>query len=68
MFDRPSKRIHNLAESIRKAIDDGRITDSEYQQILNAAEADHVIDANERELLRQLHAMIVDGTIERVRD
>lgn len=63
----PSKRIHALTDLIRKAIEDGRITDAEYFAILRVAEADQVIDANERALLRQLHAMISDGTVERVR-
>ncbi len=62
-----SKRIHDLADLIRKAIDDGRVTDAEYAAILRMAEADNVIDRSERELLRQLHSMISDGTVERVR-
>lgn len=63
----PSKRIHVLSDLIRKAIADGRVTDAEYAAILRAAEADQVIDASERALLRQLHSMINDGTVERVR-
>lgn len=63
-----SKRIHALGDLIRKAIDDGRVTDAEYAAILRTAEADHVIDSGERALLRQLHTMIDDGTVERVRE
>jgi guanylate kinase len=66
-MQKASQRIHHLADLIRKAIEDGQVTDSEYAAILRAAEADQVIDASERALLRQLHSMINDGTIERVR-
>jgi tellurite resistance protein len=39
---------------------------TEYQEILTQANADGIIDAEEQRLLRQLQAMIEDGTVKRV--
>ena len=57
---------HRLAELIRHAMDDLEITGKEYQQIMHMASEDGHVDAAEAALLAQLHAMINDGTIERV--
>ncbi len=55
-----------LAEMIKKAIDDGKLTTLEYDQILAEADADGVIDAQEKNLLRQLQDMLSNGTIKKV--
>jgi hypothetical protein len=57
-----------LAELIKKAIDDHKLTTSEYESILALADADGVIDAQERRLLAHLQDMLSDGTIKRVPD
>ena len=59
---------HTLREMIDRAIQDERITASEYNQIIEQANADGVIDAEEKELLAALHSMIADGTVKRVKD
>jgi tellurite resistance protein len=53
---------------IDKAIRDERVTASEYNSIIEQANADGIIDAEEKALLASLHAMIADGTVKRVRD
>jgi hypothetical protein len=57
-----------LAELIKKAIDDHKISSSEYERILALADADGVIDANEKRLLSQLQDMLADKTVVRVPD
>ena len=57
-----------LREMIDKAIADERITASEYNAILQQANADGVIDAEERQLLAALQTMLADGTVKRVKD
>jgi hypothetical protein len=51
---------------IKKAIDDGQLTNSEYDRILALADADGVIDAQEKRLLSQLQEMLSNRTIKRV--
>lgn len=55
-----------LIEEIKKAIEDLEVTNAEYQAIMNAAMADHHIDPLEKDLLRQFHELIANGTIKRV--
>lgn len=57
-----------LKEMIDKAIQDERITAGEYNAIIEQANADGKIDAEEKELLAALHAMIADGTVKRVKE
>jgi len=57
-----------LSAMIKKAIDDGKITNMEYERILAVAEADHVIDSQEKRLLAQLQDMLSNKTIVRVPD
>jgi tellurite resistance protein len=57
-----------LAEMIKKAIDDGKITNLEYDQILMLADADGVIDAQEKRLLGQLQDLLANKTVVRVPD
>lgn len=55
-----------LAEMIKKAISDGQLTNSEYDQILALAHADMQIDAQEKRLLAQLQEMLANKTVIRV--
>jgi len=57
-----------LAELIKKAIHDGKITNTEYDRILVLADADGVIDPQEKRLLAQLQDMLSNKMIVRVPD
>ena len=57
-----------LAEMIKKAIQDGKLSNSEYEQILSLAQADHVVDSQEKRLLTQLQEMLSDKSVVRVPD
>lgn len=57
-----------LGELLKKAIEDCELTHSEHQRIVAIAHSDHVIDAQEQQLLSQLQQMIANGTIKKVRD
>ncbi len=61
-----SKSAQKLSEIIKKAIDDHRITNAEYDEILSIVDEDGIIDPQEKRLLAELHAMIADRTIRRV--
>ena len=55
-----------LEEMIKKAIEDSKLTNSEYERIL--ALADGVIDHQEKRLLTQLQEMLTDKSVVRVPD
>ena len=55
-----------LAEMIKAAIKDGKLTNDEYDRILMLAEADQVIDPQEKKLLAQLQELLANKTIIRV--
>jgi hypothetical protein len=57
-----------LTEMIKRAIDDGKLTNSEYERILALADADGVIDAQEKKLLTQLQEMLTNKTVVRIPD
>lgn len=57
-----------LAAMIKKAIDDGELTNTEYDMILALADADGVIDAQEKRLLSQLQELLANKTVVRVPD
>jgi uncharacterized membrane protein YebE (DUF533 family) len=61
-----SESGRKLAAMIKHAIDDGKLTTAEYEQILHLADEDGHIDAQERSLLRNLQEMITNGTVKRV--
>ena len=63
---KPSESARRLAEMINKAIEDERITNAEYEEILRIANEDGLIDSEERSLLAQLQEMIADKTVRRV--
>lgn len=56
-----------LREMIDKAIADEKLTAAEYEAIIAQANADGMIDAEEKALLATLHAMIADGTVKRIK-
>jgi uncharacterized membrane protein YebE (DUF533 family) len=66
-MDKPSKSATSLKELINAAISDLEVTPSEYQQIMDHAQADSHLDKEESALLAQFHEMINNGTIKRVR-
>ncbi len=55
-----------LAEMIKKAIKDGKLTNAEYDQIMMLADADGVIDAQEKRLLNQLQELLANKSVVRV--
>ena len=55
-----------LADLIKKAIEDGELTTSEYNAILKQVDEDKVLDSDEKILLQQLQDMLADKTIKRV--
>jgi len=61
-----SESAEKLRKLIDKAIDDHKLTRSEYDMIINHATADAHIDSHERALLNQLQEMIDDKIIKLV--
>lgn len=61
-----TKSGKSLEELIKKAIDDHVIKNSEYEEIIELAHADGVIDAHEKVLLQELNDLIADRTVKRV--
>jgi hypothetical protein len=55
----------NLGAVIKKAIVDGELSNSEYEEIMMIANADQVIDSQEKNLLRQLQELLSNGTVKR---
>jgi hypothetical protein len=66
-MDKPSKSATDLKSLIKHAIQDLEVTPSEYQQIMDLAHKDSVMDKEEKALLSQFNEMISNGTITRVR-
>lgn len=56
-----------LRERIEKAIEDERITREEYEEIINIATEDGVIDKHEQALLSELQQMIEDRVVRFIR-
>ncbi len=67
-MERTGESGAKLAEMIKKAIEDGKLTNSEYDQIMMIAGSDMKIDAQEKNLLRQLQEMLSNKTVIRVPD
>lgn len=63
---KPSSSATDLKLLIKRAISDLEITHTEYQEIMNLAHADGVIDQEEKTLLAQFQQMISNGTLKRV--
>ncbi len=66
-MEKPSKSAGGLKQLINEAISDLEVTPQEYQQIMDAAQADGHLDKEEQALLAQFHQMINNGTLKRVR-
>ncbi len=64
---KPSQSAMNLKALINHVILDMEVTPLEYQEIMDLAHDDGVIDKEERALLSHFHEMISNGTIKRVR-
>ncbi len=65
---KPSQSATSLKALINHVISDLEVTDTEYQEIMDMANDDGVIDNEESALLSQLQQMISNGTVKRVRD
>jgi len=63
---KPSKNAGNLLQTIKKAIEDHKITTTEYDKILSIANEDGMIDEQEKALLTQLQEMLDNKTVKRV--
>jgi hypothetical protein len=61
-----SSEAVRLKAMIDKAIEDHRITTTEYEKILALANADMKIDPQERQLLAQLQELLTSGAVKRV--
>lgn len=61
-----TKSGEKLADVIKKAIDDHVITNAEYEEIIELANKDGIIDSHERVLMQELKNMIADKTVKRV--
>ncbi|MCX7982736.1 MAG: hypothetical protein N2572_07500 [Syntrophales bacterium] len=61
-----SSSAEKVKKIIEKAIEDHEITHTEYEKILAAVNADMVVDAQEKQLLAQLHELIETGVVKRV--
>lgn len=58
-----SEGAKNLRTIIEKAMEDHKISKSEYDKIIHAATDDNHVDRQELALLRELQEMIADKTI-----
>lgn len=63
---KPSSSARKLSDLIHTAIEDHRITNAQYEEIIHIANEDGIIDPEERALLSQLHEMIADKSVVRV--
>ena len=57
------KKSARLREMIEHAIEDHIITREEYDQIINLAGEDGIIDRHEQALLAELQGMLQDGSV-----
>ena len=64
---KPSQSAGQLMELINHAIQDCEVTPKEYNEIMEMAQADSHLDAEEKALLAQFQEMISNGAIKRVR-
>jgi hypothetical protein len=61
-----SKNAHTLKIMIEKAIEDHKVTRSEYEMILHQATEDGIVDPQEQALLKQLQEMIEDKSVKMI--
>jgi hypothetical protein len=55
-----------LKEVIEKTMKDHVITNSEYEEIMEVASNDGIVDDHEQRLLSQLQGLLENGTLKRV--
>ncbi len=65
-IQKSSENLQKLNDTIKHAIEDGKLSFSEFDRIMAIAEADGIIDPQEQKLLKQLNDMIASGAIERI--
>ncbi len=58
-----TKKGQNLADLIKKAIEDSVITINEYEEIMSVASEDGILDKHEEALLKQLNELIANKTV-----
>ena len=63
---KPSSSAERLSEMIKKAMEDGKLTTKEHNQIMAIADEDGILDSQEKRLLAELQEMLANGTIKRV--
>jgi len=56
-----------LRDVIEKALKDLIITNSEYEEIMEMASKDGMVDEHEQQLLGQLQGLLENGTVKRVK-
>jgi hypothetical protein len=56
----------HLADVIKKAIADHKITQAEHDEIIKIAMEDYILDDHEKSLMKDLLDMIENGTIKRI--
>ena len=66
MKDRHSETGTKLADLIKEAIADGKITNDEYDKIMHAADADGHLDPQEKNMIAHLQELIASKTVKRV--
>ena len=57
-----------MKEAIHKAMEDHKVTDAEFNQIMKIADEDGHLDPEEKALLAELQQMILDGIVKRTRE
>ncbi len=65
-MNRPSPSARKLSDRIKAAIADGQLTRQEFHEILDIANEDKHLDADEKVLLGQLQHMVENGTVKQV--
>ena len=58
-----SQHATRLNESIKKAIEENSISACSYEELMDLAYEDGVLDVQERNLLRELHNLVDNGSI-----
>ncbi len=62
---KPGQSVHRLSELIKKAVDDHRNTNSEYDRIPSIVAEDGIADPRERRLPVEPRGIVADGTVKR---
>ena len=62
----PTASSRKLAARVQEAIEDHKLSQKEYQELLAIVHEDGRVDAHERALMDQLLSMIEDGSVKLV--